>query len=124
MTSHTDDDTPPCVLILDDEPLIVMDIEFILNYAGYATCTATTVEKAMPLVSEHTISAAILDIDLGHGRTSFDVADYIRDLQIPFLFHSADLKSNRLKLKDYSVGGLSKPCEESEIIAAVEMMIR
>ena len=123
MTSYKDEDTPPCVLILDDEPLIVMDLESMLNDAGYATCTATTVEKAMSLVSEHTISAAILDIDLGHGSTSFAVADCLHDQQIPFLFHSADLKSNRSTIEDYSAGSLSKPCEESDIINTVKMMI-
>lgn len=124
MCSGNGDGSRSRVLILDDEPLIVMDIEFTLNDAGYATCTATTAEKAMSLACEHRISAAILDIDLGHGATSFGVADYCVDRHIPFLFHSASLKTYQDRIDGYAAGSVAKPCEEPDMVAAVRVMLK
>lgn len=110
------------ILVLDDEPLIVMDIEFILTDEGFDAQGATSKEKAMSIVQDAPLSAAILDVNLGHGITSFEIADLLHRQGVPFVFHSADLSTNAAKIAEYGVDCLSKPSSEVEILRAVETM--
>ncbi len=69
---------PPRVLIVDDEPNIVISIEFLMRQAGYEVVVAHTGEEAMALIEAQPPDIVILDIMLP-GIDGFEVCQWIRD---------------------------------------------
>ena len=55
------------ILVVEDEPLIALDIVTALEEAGAHTTTTTTVRHALILVEHDGLSAAIMDHALGDG---------------------------------------------------------
>ena len=74
------------ILLVEDEPLISMMLEDFLDIldreaAGSADCCAA----ALALLDKGGIDAAILDVNLRGGETSWPIAERLRDLGIPFI---------------------------------------
>lgn len=73
------------VLILDDEPIIGLDVcDHLVQVGIKPVGPATTVTKALELIQAVGCDAAILDVRLA-GETSEAVALELRRLGIPFL---------------------------------------
>jgi PAS domain S-box-containing protein len=76
------------VLVVDDEPLIIMDVTEILTEAGCEIAgPAETVEKAMSVINSTEFDAAILDVNL-QGQRIDDLALEFTRRNIPFAFLS------------------------------------
>jgi ActR/RegA family two-component response regulator len=58
------------ILIVEDEPLIVMDITQALEGAGASVTTTNTLKHALLLVEHDGLSAAILDHSLGNDKST------------------------------------------------------
>ncbi len=69
---------PPRVLIVDDEPNIVISIEFLMRQAGYAVQVAHTGEEAIAMIQAQLPDVVILDIMLP-GMDGFEVCQWIRE---------------------------------------------
>ena len=82
------------VLVLENEMFIVVMIEDLLGDLGCQIVgPAETVGEALALTEAGGIDAALLDLNLGHGETSYPVADLLARRQVPFAFvtgYSAD----------------------------------
>jgi two-component system, response regulator PdtaR len=73
------------ILVLEDDPLLAMQIADELQAAGYAVIgPATTVEAALALIQRQRPDATVLDVNMGDG-TSMSVAEALRALGVPFL---------------------------------------
>lgn len=76
------------VLIVEDEPLLAMNIEDMLTELGHlVTGTATRIDKALSLAEAGEFNLAVLDINLA-GSNTFQVAAVLRKRGIPFIFTS------------------------------------
>ncbi|NLH80081.1 MAG: response regulator [Phyllobacteriaceae bacterium] len=74
------------VLVVEDQPLIAMDLEDLLVSRGYAVLgPKATVAEALDCLARVTPEAALLDIDLA-GETSFAVASELGRRGVPFVF--------------------------------------
>src|SRR5262245_51211685 len=76
------------VLIVEDEPIVALEIESLLARAGFAIqgC-AGSIEKALALVDDRHCDAAVLDANL-RGRSVGPVAAALQRRGTPFLFVS------------------------------------
>jgi DNA-binding response OmpR family regulator len=103
------------ILILEDEPIIAIDLEEIVSSAGCgAECTVATTVQAGVRSVEKGIDFAILDIHLGyHGKTSFPVASMLQARGIPFCFVSSSDKAMPYRYGD--VPFVAKPFHPQEI---------
>jgi CheY-like chemotaxis protein len=74
------------VLIVEDEMLVLMNIEFMLADLGceYVTAAAT-VDQALAQLEAHDFDAAVLDVNL-NGDDSYAVADALGARGVPFAF--------------------------------------
>lgn len=80
------------VLIVEDEPLIAMMIEDFLDILGKRHAgTADNVREALAMVARGGIDAAILDLNLRGGETSWPVAEQLAERGVPFIFASGGL---------------------------------
>ncbi len=83
------------ILVVEDEPLIAMDIEAELTSRGWeAVICVGTASAALKLLDTEEITAAVLDINL-RGSKSFQIADVLERRNIPFLFLSGDSGESR-----------------------------
>jgi CheY-like chemotaxis protein len=80
--------SPSRALVVEDEIMVAMYIEDLLTDLGFeVVALATDLDKALPLARQAELDLAVLDINL-NGRTSFPVAEVLRERRIPFLFAS------------------------------------
>ena len=66
------------ILIVDDEPNIVISIDFLLRQAGYETQVAHSGEDALRIFQQDPPDLVVLDIMLP-GMDGFEVCEWIRE---------------------------------------------
>lgn len=98
------------ILIVEDDFLIAFDLATQLEDAGYQVCgTAGKTDAAMEIIARCPPDIALLDVNLGQGETSCDIARSLMALNIPFAFLSGYTKTS-LPPVFADVPILSKPC--------------
>jgi CheY-like chemotaxis protein len=75
------------ILLVEDEPLICLDVEKRLQATGARVLAASRLEQALALADREELSAGVLDFDLGRGDST-PVCWRLFDRRIPFVFHS------------------------------------
>jgi DNA-binding response OmpR family regulator len=75
------------ILILEDEPLIALDVTEALKSAGARVIVAGTLPEALSPAEEPNLSAAVLDHGLNHGDSS-QVCKRLKERDIPFVIYS------------------------------------
>jgi len=68
---------PKTVLIVDDEPNIVVPIEFLMEQNGYSVLTAGSGEEALEIIAKYEPDLVLLDIMLP-GVDGYEVCEIIR----------------------------------------------
>lgn len=77
---------PLKILIVEDEPLIVMMLEDFLDALGHqAAGNADSVARALARIETGGFDAAILDVNLTGGERSWPIADALAAAGIPFM---------------------------------------
>jgi DNA-binding response OmpR family regulator len=107
------------ILIVEDEPLIVMDITTALEKTGAALTTTNTLKHALLLVEHDGLAAAILDHALGDGD-SCALCARLTERGVPFMIYSG---MDHIKVLCKSAPYLAKPPSPTELVAAVEGLI-
>ena len=97
------------VLVMEDNLIIALDAEDILLRLGAATVhTVSSVQEALHVISQVTITFALLDFNLGE-ETSAEVARLLRANGVPVLFATGYGKALRLPPDLSQVRVISKP---------------
>ncbi|MER9425753.1 response regulator [Mesorhizobium sp. M0317] len=68
------------VLVAEDEPLILLDLETTLEEAGFRVVAVPTAEAAIEVFNEkpESFSSLVTDVRLGSGKTGWELAKYLR----------------------------------------------
>lgn len=112
----------PVVLILEDEPLIALDIETALSSIRASIRTAATCSEAEAWLRTHTPSAAILDIALVDGHC-LAVAKHLMTSGIPFIVHTV-MNRNEQHDEVFDAGiWMSKPTDHRALVEAVRTLL-
>ncbi len=109
------------ILVVDDDRLVLATVSHGLAKAGYEVIDADNGDDAILLAREHRPDLALLDIRM-EGKTGFDVAAYLRDRKVPFMFLSAfsdDATVAQVKALG-AVAYLVKPLDIGQIVPTVE----
>ncbi|KTS10769.1 hypothetical protein SB2_12160 [Methylobacterium radiotolerans] len=111
------------ILIVEDEYLIAMQVKRWLLAAGAEVVgPVPSVEQALDLIEEGGLDAAVLDVNLGNGRTVYPVADKLSALGVPYLFATGDVKISGAAA-DRQCPQLGKPFVEAELLQALGKLI-
>lgn len=113
----------PCVLIVEDEFLIAMDLKTALTDERFRVLgPAATVKDALELLSKERPDAAVLDVNLGREKVT-PVALCLTSLGIPFVLASA---SDAAELAQYpvfsGVANLGKPTDLKRLVDAIRAL--
>lgn len=115
----------PCVLIVEDNLLIAMEVEFMVEDCGCSVAgPAGNVADALQVVSENNLQGAVLDINLGRERV-WQVAETLADRAVPFVLATgygdaevpAQFKERPVLSKPISRGALAKALREIGTLA-------
>jgi DNA-binding response OmpR family regulator len=107
------------ILIVEDEPLIVMDITQAFEPTGAALTTTNTLKHALILVEHDGLSGAILDHALG-DENSFRLCARLTERGIPFMIYSGYA---RVEGACKGALHLSKPASDEALVSAMEGLI-
>ena len=112
-----------CILIVEDELLLALDLECMLREAGYEICgVATDVDEAVRAVRRHTPDLALMDVRLAHDSSGIDAACRLRDgWNVPSIFVSANLDRDTRAdaMAALPLGFVDKPYRQRDVLAAV-----
>lgn len=116
------------VLVVDDEPNILLSLEFLMQQAGFTVATAADAEQALTLIEQHCPDLLLLDISLP-GMSGFDLlerlraADATRQLPVVMLTaHGREVEKEKglaLGANDY----VTKPFSTRELVSRVKALL-
>lgn len=107
------------VLIIEDSALIALDMEDVLSDNGYLVVgSAMTIPNALEKIETSTVDVALVDLNL-NGERSYEVADALRQRNIPFLFLSG-YQATEIPERFKTVPFLTKPTSDYDILLAVK----
>ncbi|MFY7899572.1 MAG: response regulator transcription factor [Chitinophagaceae bacterium] len=115
------------ILIVEDEPLIAVDIEQILTNINFeVSAIAFTPEEAIKQLKTNTPDAILLDINLDDTKDGIDIAEIInQQYQLPFIFLTshADRATLERAKKTKPAGYIVKPFDEKDVLAGLEIAL-
>ena len=120
MIGATGDKAMKSVLIVEDEILVAMDLERILEDAGYHVA-AIAADQREALSAASVVELAFVDINLRDGATGPDIA---RDLAQRYGIRIVYVTANPTQIGEpatTAVGCIRKPFNESAILAAAAL---
>jgi len=111
------------ILVIEDEPLVAMELEAILADAGCRIVgPAGTIESARQLIDAGKIDAALVDANLG-GRRVDDLAASLSERSIPFGFVTG-YGREALPARFQHSRMLSKPFMPAQLLALVSALLK
>ena len=113
------------ILILNSEVLIALDLAEMLKEEGFEICGPYYgVDTALDAISKSAPDAAILDVGLGNGITSAQVAEALNKISIPYAFVTEpETMEQQLEPKFHNCLILRKPLVYQKIIAVVDKLL-
>lgn len=111
-----------CILIVDDDRLILGTLSDGLRSTGYEVLEAGSGEEALMLVAQRTPDIALLDIRM-EGMSGLELGRILfHRFAVPFLFLSAfgDEEIVKQAAEHGALGFLVKPLHVSQIVPAIE----
>ena len=110
----------PSILLVEDEPIIALDLEMFLSNQGYEVAGPFySVADTLAQLPSLALAGAILDVHV-RGETSFPVADRLLEVGTPFVLMSGNsrwLLPKRFRNHPF----FAKPFRRQELLEAVRV---
>lgn len=108
------------ILIVEDEPLIALDIVEGFTKAGASVLRAQKLEDGLRLAGHPDLSAAVLDFGLSDGEGTA-LCERLKERGIPFVLHSG-----YSHIHDACLAGvvIPKPANPTALVGAIAQLLR
>jgi CheY-like chemotaxis protein len=110
------------ILLVEDEYIIAMDMADHLRNAGATVLgPVASANDAIDLIDDHVqdLDAAVLDVNLGPGKTAYPIADRLAEIGVPYVFATGDVQVRR----NCTGPVLEKPVLEADLLNAVRTLM-
>jgi CheY-like chemotaxis protein/DNA-directed RNA polymerase specialized sigma24 family protein len=123
--AEIDKQTRARVLIIEDEPIIAMDIETIVRDLGHdVTGVAVTRDEAVALAMEDRPGLVLADIQLADDSSGIDaVKDILAEFQVPVIFITAFPERLLTGERPEPTFLITKPFQRSTVKAAISQAL-
>jgi len=115
------------ILIVEDQPRVVLLIKQVLKAVGYRTLTAANGNDAIDQVALEQPDLVVLDILLPHGPDGYQVCARIREFSdVPVIMLTAKAQDSEI-LRGFDVGAddyLTKPFNAKELVARIRAVLK
>ncbi len=106
------------IMIVEDEPLVAFDNEYMLKDAGYeVVATVDSFADAAAVINSDELDLILTDLSLAGEGTGIDVARAAAERGIPVLFVTGNCTA---EAKALAVGCLSKPYSERVLLGTLK----
>ncbi|SEL32935.1 response regulator [Parapedobacter koreensis] len=113
------------ILIVEDQLIITMDLEYMLEELNYQVCgVSTTYEDAVSAIKSSQPDLILIDIILSGEKTGIDLAHKINStFRIPFIFLTshADRGTIEAAKSTKPAGYIVKPFNRNDVYASIEI---
>jgi CheY-like chemotaxis protein len=111
------------ILVAEDEPFIAVDLALAIEDAGGQVIgPAASTQEALALLGNHTVVAAILDVNLVGGDVS-PVVEYLAARGVPFILQTGKELPTQLAARFPDLLIHSKPNISSRLVSELETLI-
>lgn len=107
------------VLIVDDEPLITLDLSVAFESAGAKVLSTTSLKTALIWAGSTHLVAAVIDYVMGDQKSD-ELCHLLSDQHVPFVIYSGAVEDNEGCHPDLHI---SKPACPDGIVSRVESLI-
>lgn len=123
--AEIDRESTTSVLIIEDEPLISMQLEDLVRSLGHEICgMAATRTQAQQIVAETTPGLVLADIQLADGSSGLDAVDDILQIgSVPVIFITAYPERLLTGDRPEPTYLVTKPFQESTVRAAISQAL-
>ena len=123
--AEIDRESTTSVLIIEDEPLISMQLEDLVRSLGHDICgTAATRTQAQQVVAEHRPGLVLADIQLADGSSGLDAVDDILAIgDVPVIFITAYPERLLTGSRQEPTYLITKPFQETTVRAAISLAL-
>ena len=115
------------ILVVEDEPIIADDLEFMLEEMGYQQIeTVHSGEEALNSIEKQVYDLVLLDINLEGKVDGVHVAEILHEKKsTPFIFLTSlsDAQTLERVKKTYPAGYLVKPIDEKDLRVNIEISL-
>jgi len=108
------------VLIVEDEPLVALDIAESFRRAGASILTASKVQDGLRLAGHPDLSAAVVDYGLSDGEGTA-LCERLQERGIPFILHSG---YTHIHEACHAGAVIPKPADPDVLVATVVRLMR
>ena len=109
-------------LLLEDEPLISLDIELMLEDAGFAVTTAVSCKAAADSLATFRPDIAIVDIVL-KDEPCLVIVERLIEAGVPFIVHSGDFASMHVGTPFAHGRWINKPAAPGALAQAARALL-
>lgn len=107
------------VLIVEDEALVAMELEFMLEEAGHVPIgNADDLASTLEAIEIRRPDLALVDIQLAMGESGLRVAEELKERNIPVLFATGNCPGEQGR--PFALGCLHKPIVDRSLRAALK----
>jgi DNA-binding response OmpR family regulator len=111
------------ILLVEDDPLICLDLETSLADFGAVVAAASSVGSAFAALSAAMPDVAVLDFELG-AETSEPVAEVVRARNVPFLFLSGYSEHDGRFSRWPGIPILTKPLSAAQLARGIRDILK
>lgn len=117
------------VLVVDDDPYILISLEFLMKKSGYEVTVARNGQEAFTLLNSHVPDIVLLDIMMP-DVDGYEICSYIKKTETlkccKVVFMSAKTKEADIK-KGYELGAslyITKPFSTRELVKDIAKLLK
>jgi CheY-like chemotaxis protein len=110
------------ILIVEDEPLVALEVLAAFRATGASIVSAANAKEALRTINLPDLSAAVVDINLGGGDCSL-VCKRLSERGIPFVFYTGDARADILRLWP-KAPVLTKLADKERVVQTVAGVLR
>lgn len=115
------------ILVVDDEPNVLVTYRLILQQQGYQASAALSSEEARACLKKGGVDLLLCDLSLEKQQSGFDVIDYGRaldpDMQVVLLTGYASIEANDRAERE-GIPVLFKPIDIQQLLEMISDLLR
>src|SRR5215469_14246907 len=115
------------ILVVDDEPNVLITYRLILQQRGYEVSAAVSSEEARQVLGQEPIDLLLCDLSLEKQENGFDVIDFARqrnaDMPAVLLTGYATPEAND-RAEELAIPVLFKPIDINELLETISALLK
>ena len=119
-------DARATILLVEDEPLILMDLEFAAEDAGLECLPAPNLTAALDYIESHgdRLDVAVLDVSLTGNDNCLPIARELDARGIPYVIHSGDLDRQNEVIRSLDAPRIAKPSSSERVVEVALSLVK